>query len=218
MLRIVVFCIGLMVALPAAWAVLLGPDWEDCQGEDADRSIRGCTEIISKGLETNHDLAEAYSNRGVAYVNKEDYDRDIADQTKAIELNPDYADAYYNRGVAYHSKHDYDRAIADYSKASELNPNDPDSHINRCRAYNEKGEYDKAIADCSNAIVLNPKKALAYDNRGVANENKGDHDRAIADYRRALELDRSIEESKEGLNRLGASPTGLHVHHGVSGD
>ena len=97
MLRIVVFCIGLMVALPAAWAVLSGPDWEDCQGEDADRSIRGCTEIISKGRETMHDLAEAYSNRGAAYVNKKDYDRSIADHTKAIELDPNYAAAYYNR-------------------------------------------------------------------------------------------------------------------------
>ena len=85
-----------------------------------------------------HDLAEAYSNRGAAYVNKKDYDRSIADHTKAIELDPNYAAAYYNRGVAYHNKHDYDRAIAD--------------------------------------------------------------------YRRALKFDPSIEESKEGLKRLGASP------------
>jgi tetratricopeptide (TPR) repeat protein len=55
-------------------------------------------------------------------------------------------------------------------------------------------------------IELNPKNAHAYTNRGNAYGSKGDNDRAIADYHRALQLDPSIEESKEGLSRLGASP------------
>jgi hypothetical protein len=43
MLHIVVFCLGLMIALPAACA----DAYEDCaQKQDRDRTIRGCTEII----------------------------------------------------------------------------------------------------------------------------------------------------------------------------
>jgi tetratricopeptide (TPR) repeat protein len=41
-------------------------------------------------------------NRGNAYYRKRDYDRAIADYTKAIELDPNYANAYTNRGKRPH--------------------------------------------------------------------------------------------------------------------
>ena len=59
---------------------------------------------FSDAIELNPNDAEAYNNRGVAYSNKGDYDRAIADYTKAIELNPDYVEAYSNRGGAYVKK------------------------------------------------------------------------------------------------------------------
>nr|MCW1970514.1 protein kinase [Anaerolineae bacterium] len=54
---------------------------------------------------------------------KRDYDRAMADYSKAIELNPNNPDYWKSRGVSYWWKKDYDRAIADLSKAIELNPN-----------------------------------------------------------------------------------------------
>ena len=44
--------------------------------------------------------ADAYNNRGNAYVDLKQYDKAIADYTEAIRLKPDYAGAYYNRGLA----------------------------------------------------------------------------------------------------------------------
>jgi tetratricopeptide (TPR) repeat protein len=118
MLRIVVFCIGLMIVLPTARADV----YEDCvQEQDRDRAILGCTEIITKGHEIEQDdLALAYYNRGLAYNQKGDPDRAIADFNKVIELNPNFAPAYGARGSAYETKGDPDRAIADYRKATEL--------------------------------------------------------------------------------------------------
>ena len=43
-------------------------------------------------------LAIAYANRGAAYSNQGDYDRTIADETRAIALDPRNALAYLNRG------------------------------------------------------------------------------------------------------------------------
>lgn len=63
---------------------------------------------------------ETYYNRGVAYDSKGEYDRAIADYSKAIELNPKYAEAYYNRGVDYYDKKEYDRAWEDVYKAQGL--------------------------------------------------------------------------------------------------
>src|SRR5262245_38825650 len=76
-----------------------------------DESIAACTRQISSGRWKGRDLAAAHNNRAVAYNNKGEYDRAIADATEAIRLDPKHATAYYNRGLAYSIGGDYDRAI-----------------------------------------------------------------------------------------------------------
>ena len=53
--------------------------------------------------------------RGIAYGQKGDFVRAIADFDKAIEVEPDDAEAYRNRAVAYRIKGDLAKAIADYA-------------------------------------------------------------------------------------------------------
>ena len=48
------------------------------------------------------DDASAYYNGGMGiFSTLKDYEKSIADYTKAIELNADYAKAYYNRGNSF---------------------------------------------------------------------------------------------------------------------
>ena len=87
MLRIVVFCVGLVIALQAAFAA---DAYEDCVLErDRDRAIHGCTAIIK----LDPKFAFAYYNRGRAFEAKGNRDRAIADYNKAIKLEPKYAPA-----------------------------------------------------------------------------------------------------------------------------
>jgi tetratricopeptide (TPR) repeat protein len=94
-----------------------------------------------------------------------DYERAIADFSKAIELDPGSADAYNRRGAAYDDLHEYEQAIADYSKSIEFNY-DPLSwpYYNRGRAYYEIGDHDRAIVDFEKALELgldpNAKQAV----------------------------------------------------------
>ena len=62
------------------------------------------SKIIIKAIDLNSEHANAYNNRGNAYVNKGEIDAAIQDYTKAIDLNSEHANAYYNRGVAYAKK------------------------------------------------------------------------------------------------------------------
>ena len=57
------------------------------------------------------------SARGLARVEKREYDQAIADYTKAIESDPTYTAAYTNRGLAYERKVDPERARNDFQKA-----------------------------------------------------------------------------------------------------
>lgn len=129
--------------------------------------------------------AEAYSNEGVAYERKGQYDLAISNYNKAIEIDPTIALFYFNRGVAYGAKGQYDLAIADYTKAIEIDPKHALSYDNRGIAYSVKGQYDEAIFDHSMAIEINPRLAEAYNNRGVSYYFKKEYDKAWEDVHKA---------------------------------
>jgi tetratricopeptide (TPR) repeat protein len=162
----------------------LANDIEDCNRTvDADRRIKACTGI----------LGTAYLTRGIAYYDKDEYDKAIADYTRAIELDPNGEPAYNNRGLAYYYKGEYGRAIADLNRAIELDPKSQTAYNNRGNAYKGKREYDKALDDYNRAIELDPNYALAYNNRGTAYAARGEYARAIADFNRGTKLDPAYE-------------------------
>ena len=106
----------------------------------------------------------------MAYLDKGEYDRAIADYDQAIRLKPDYADAYNNRA----SPTQQGRLRPRHRR---LRPGHPaqaglaDAYNNRGIAYDE-GRYDRAIADFDQAIRLKPDYAEAYYNRGIAYDRR----------------------------------------------
>ena len=61
--------------------------------------------------------SEAYTNRGIAYAQKSEYEKAITDFTEAIRLKPNSALAYNNRGNAYQKIGEKTKADADFAKA-----------------------------------------------------------------------------------------------------
>jgi tetratricopeptide (TPR) repeat protein len=55
---------------------------------------------FNQALARDADFAEAYNNRGYAYLGLLDYVRATADFTEAIRRLPPFAPAYNNRGLA----------------------------------------------------------------------------------------------------------------------
>ncbi len=124
----------------------------------------------------------------MAYDEKGDLDRALADYDQALKLHANFPEAYVNRGVAYHRKGDYGRAIADFTQALALNPNLAPAYYNRGTSYQRQGEPSRAITDYSQALTLNPRYIAAYVDRGSAYMDQGDYARAIADFTQALAL------------------------------
>jgi tetratricopeptide (TPR) repeat protein len=192
--------------------VMLGPaaaqssrSWAWCVNQGStfsvDQRINGCSSIIQSGRETRRNLSIAYYSRGLAYYDKGDDDRAIAEYIEAIRLDPKFAQAYSSRGLAYDHKGDLGHADPDYNEAIRLDPKYAQAYFNRGNAYYQKGDDDRAIADYNEAIRLTPKYAYAYNNRGTAYDHKGDADRAIADYNEAIRRDPKFAQaySNRGL-------------------
>jgi tetratricopeptide (TPR) repeat protein len=100
-------------------------------------------------------LALTFRNRGVAYANKGDYDRALADFNEAIRLDPKSARAFGNRGVLYVHKGDYNKALADFNEAIRLDPNNALAFCNRGRAKRNINDAN-GNADIAKARQLDP--------------------------------------------------------------
>ncbi len=136
--------------------------------------------------------AEFYERRGLAYLEKRQYNKAISDFDKALKMNPGAAYAYHNRGRAYGEQCQYDLAISDYTKALEINPRYGDAYFNRGLAYHAKGQYDQAISDYTKALEINPGDAGTYYARGFTYYFKKEYEKSWTDVKKAQSLGYSI--------------------------
>jgi tetratricopeptide (TPR) repeat protein len=88
-----------------------------------------------------------YVDCGNAFLGTKEFDRAIAEYTKAITLNPQNSEAYNCRGLAFIDKGEYDRAIDDFNAAIERYSNDTFAYKYRGIAHEKKGDRRRAIAD-----------------------------------------------------------------------
>ena len=133
-----------------------------------DYAIKACSTAIaliarshdSQNITNRRKAALAYNGRGLAYREKDDYDKAIGDFTVAISFNPDFALAYNNRASAYLKIGNYNGAIIDLSKIIDgevVSPVSPLTiillaHCKRGFAYeannrNELAKIDFAVAE-----------------------------------------------------------------------
>ena len=129
----------------------VGDKWPLCARSDADRAIVACTSIIR---ERDPDLVLALYNRGIAWRQTRQFDRALADLTRAIQLKADFAAAFVERGIVHYEMRHYALAIADNNAAIRLKPDLAEAFNNRALARLKLGQYDLATADFNRTIRL----------------------------------------------------------------
>lgn len=77
---------------------------------------------VSKAIELDPKLMEAYAFRALGYNRAMQYDKAIADLSTAIELTPERWGLYSLRAMVYAQKKDTKAAIADFKAALDHNP------------------------------------------------------------------------------------------------
>jgi tetratricopeptide (TPR) repeat protein len=148
----------------------------DNDATDADLRIKACSAL----LERDRTRGAAWGARAWTWLQKkQDYDRAIADFSKAIEYSSDDAPYRGGRGMAHEKKGDFDRALSDLNAAIRL-------------------------TEQSSETASDPKRAWLYRARASVFEARKNKPGAIADYRKALTLDPQDGNSRTRLARLGA--------------
>jgi len=193
-----------VLLLSISVALLAGcSSWSYYQGNDRLKQgdYPGAIEALTKTIERDPINFGAYLNRGVAYANLKEFDKAIADYSRAIEIVPGFGRAYHDRGHVYAALKQYDRAIADYDQAL-THVNDlviaaqgATVEVNAAAVYYDRGNslyelkrYEEAIGSYGEAISRSPRFGAAYNNRGVCHSELGDKKAACADRTKACEL------------------------------
>lgn len=90
---------------------------------------------------------QLYVNRGVAYMQNEDYENAIADFTDGLKINPRHLSTLKYRAFANYRLAYYTESIEDYDKVIALNPESTSGYYNRGMAHLRSGNRGKACSD-----------------------------------------------------------------------
>jgi len=131
---------------------------------------------------------ESY-NRGVAALNRGDYDASIAEFTEAARLDPRDADAYVNWGIALAKMGRPAEACEKFAKALKINPRYADAYYSWGCALADMGKPADACEKYANAVEIDPRHANAYDNWGNVLGDMGKPAEACEKHARAVEID-----------------------------
>lgn len=114
-----------------------------CVHGTGDEQIAGCTAAIRSGRWSGKGLIWAFGNRCLAYKNKGELDRAIADCNQVLALDAKNVQTFNSRGNVCVSKGEYDLAIQDFDEAIRLEPKFSAAFNNRGNAYSHKGQYER---------------------------------------------------------------------------
>jgi tetratricopeptide (TPR) repeat protein len=191
-------------ALPAAcvaficFALFSRPDVADDRAEcikaAGEEAIGACSRLISSG-NIGDFAALAFYSRGMAYIQKPDFDAAMNDFNETLRIDSKMSPAYTGRGMAYWMRGKPDLAAADWNEAIRLGPIYQNPYLNSLPYmyrgtlyYAGRHEYERAVADLDQAIQVDPKNGQAFSNRGWAFGQLGQFERSIADLDIAIKL------------------------------
>ncbi|SFO49823.1 Tetratricopeptide repeat-containing protein [Bradyrhizobium sp. Ghvi] len=91
--------------------------------DDMDKAGPACAAVIDNEKTAKPDLIKALVARGALLARHDQFDRAIADDSRALLLDPTLADVFNARGELYLKKGDKPKAVQDFGAALKIDPN-----------------------------------------------------------------------------------------------
>lgn len=146
------FAVFLLALLGGTFTASADPR-ADCFAKNGRAAIEACTLAIKR----NPRDAVSYVNRAFEYFQQGDYERSVADYSKAIELDPVREDALQGRAWAYLKMDKADLGLADVERSLQIKPDDAHALDTRGHINEALGRKHEAIGDYQRALRIEPR-------------------------------------------------------------
>jgi lipoprotein NlpI len=170
---------------------------EAAQRHNPDMAIILYGKAIEAGTLSGETLAEVYKVRGLAYLQKQDWDAAEQDFNEAAHRGADDMAVQFGRGIAYSGKGDNDAALRAFDSviASARDPDDirTSALASRGNIYVTLGQYQRGLQDFDAALRRVPGDTEMHGARGDAYFYLARFDKAEADLVIAGDHDPKME-------------------------
>jgi tetratricopeptide (TPR) repeat protein len=185
---------------------LYGRGWAFQNMQKHDLAVADADSLLAMGEKANKFAINQLRCRALAALARFDEAIDACSQ----QLIPYASDIFLvDRGEAYLAAGRYDRAVEDFDAALKIDKHAAFAKLGSGKAMLAKKDYVMALEEFEQAnqmmeIASGEPWSVALSKHGLANEALGRRSEAIADFQNALKRQPNLDESKEGLKRLGA--------------
>lgn len=118
--------------------------------------MRAALALYNEAEKRNQGMAPLYIYRGLAYAQKNDKSKSLADINKAIDIDPHNSANHSVRATVNMRFKDVQAALADAKNAVALYPKNPKLHARQGRIHEALGMKTEALLDYEAALKLRP--------------------------------------------------------------
>jgi len=122
--------------------------------------------------------AEQHAERARTFFQNGEWDKALAELSRAIELNPEQGEWHFGMGLTLDALSRFTEAIASYEQALHLRGDDPEVMMHIAIDSIHLGHFDVAVQWLERCNELNPQFEPGYCYRIAAFAQLGDHERA----------------------------------------
>jgi len=133
-------------------------------------------------------IAEAFSNRGIAYNGLREFEKAILDYKQAIKLNPNYAEAFCNLGVSLNHLRRFEEATQYFEQSIKIKPLLFTAFLNLGISLHQLFRFSDALKKYEVALRLNPTNPFIYQHMGLTYFALKNYDAAFVSYDKAITL------------------------------
>lgn len=145
----------------------------------------------TRGLDraTNDEMRfVCFSNRGVAKIQKRDFQGAYEDFTRALLYRPDEIGVINNMATVLDELGRSDEAIKHLKRLIVLDSTFVGGYVNLGFQYTRLKKYKEAIPYFDKALKLDPQEPLTWNNRGLAKYHLNDLEGALKDINKSLSI------------------------------
>jgi tetratricopeptide (TPR) repeat protein len=129
-------------------------------------------------------------DRGSVYAKRKEYERAVADYTRAIELDASYGDAYFGRGYAYLWLKKSELARADFAQHATLTPDSVRAAWMVIYAnFSRQRPGPEIVESLEKTIAINPQSRYAKICQGVALGLQGNYSDGLAVLEQSMQTE-----------------------------